>query len=680
MTFHMRLDSRCQSLLESLMEASDYIGVSDISKEKNVSKRSVYYDLCKINDWLELHNISRLEIERSKGIYMSAMQKEMIENVIEDSTIENSCVLSPMERIRIIICMVIYSNESIYIEDIMKYCDVSRNTIFNDLKVVTNRLQEYDLRLVYEIRKGYRIRGDVIRKRAIFFLNFNMLLPLFKSGKLKFLNKKNIEDYLQRLKHIETSLNMRYVEGMLLSLAALLPVMIKEGESFELKDVDLKQIEDTQEYNLVCQYFLELIPEEKFYLSLHLLGSRIQTIPIDFMKSDQDKEVYELVKALVSEFKKIACVEFDKQEEIERSLFVHLKASLYRYRYGIQLGNPLIDDIVKEYPILFEITKRASEYLEQQIGVPIPDTEIAYLTLHFGGFLRSSTSKSEILRILIVCPNGISTGNMLKGEISSLLPNAEVMDAVSLCDLEKTSLTCDLVISTVKVESDVPVIVVHPILTDTDRIAILKRSISNASLQMLPTIDAQSLFHLVSKYVDKLNHKLLRRDIEDYLQVSQKNIVMHEHRMQKGMMQLLDERRIQICDEEMNWQHAIQYTANVLLREESIHERYIFSILSHLQYYGPYMFIAPNIVLAHAKPEEGTIRLDIAMCVCKKDVHFSPHHVAKIILILSPIDHESHLHILRDIMSIFSIQTNVDSILQLSSIQEISQFLKINLE
>lgn len=680
MTFHMRLDSRCQSLLKRLMEASDYVGVSDISEEKNVSKRSVYYDLCKINDWLELHKIPRIEIERSKGIYMSAMQKEMIENVIEERTVDTGYVFSPMERIRIIICMVIYSNRSIYIEDLMNYCDVSRNTIFNDLKVVTNRLQEYDLNLEYEMRKGYQIQGDTIRKRAIFFLNFNLLLPLFNSGTLKFLNKEDIEEYLQRLKLIETKLNMRYVEGMLLSLAALLPVMIKEGESLDLQDVDIEQIEGTQEYALVCQYFMELVPEEKYYLSLHLLGSRIQTIPIDLMKTDQDKEVYELAKALVSEFKKIACVEFDKQEEVERSLFVHLKASLYRYRYGIQLGNPLIDDIVKEYPNLFEITKKASEYLEQQIGVPIPDTEIAYLTLHFGGFLRSSTSKSEILRILIVCPNGISTGNMLKGEISSLLPNAKVLDVAALCDVKNASLTCDLVISTVKVESDVPVIVVHPILTDTDRIAILKRSITNASLQMLPTIDAQSLFHLVSKYVDKKNHQKLQKDIEDYLQVSQKNIEINEHRMQKGMLQLLDHSRVQISHEEMNWQDAIHYASRPLLKHESIHEQYIYSILSQLQYYGPYMFIAPNIVLAHAKPEDGTKQLDIAMSVCKKDVHFSPHHAAKIILVLSPVDQESHLHILRDIMSIFSIQTNVDNILQLDSVEEVLAFMKDNLE
>lgn len=679
MSFQLRLDSRCQSMLDWLMSVDEYVSVSDIANEKKVSKRSVYYDLCKINDWLEHYKIARIEIERSRGIFVSQMQKEQIVNVIEETQEESSYVFSPMERIRIIICRIIYSDRPIYIEDLMSYCDVSRNTIFNDLKVVTNRLLEYDLNLTYETRKGYQIQGDTIRKRAIFFLNFNFLLPLFKNGTITFLNKDEIEEYLKRLKEIEMLLNMKYVEGMLLSLAALLPVMIKDGENLNLKDVDVSQIEETQELKLVKKYFPELVKEEQAYLCLHLLGSRVQNVPIDFMRGDQDKEVYELAKALVSEFKKIACVEFDNQEEIERSLFVHLKSSLYRYRYGIQLGNPLIDDIVKEYPNLFEITKRASEYLEQQIGVPIPDTEIAYLTLHFGGFLRSSRSKSDTLRIMIVCPNGISTGNMLKGEITSLLPNATVVGTHALGEAKEVFQSCDLVISTVKIDCDVPLIVVHPILTDNDRIAILKHSISNASLQMGATIDVESLYTLVRKYVDVDKQQALRKDIENYVKANQNTIEMAHRQGEKGMLQLLNKEKIQICNEVLNWQDSLHYAARPLLQNGSIETTYISNIISQIQYYGPYMFIAPNIILAHAKPEDGCKQLDITMTILKKEVAFSNHHEARIILVLSPIDQERHLHILRDIMSIFSIQTNVDDLLQMDSEEEVLGYLQRNL-
>ena len=49
------LDSRCQEILQFLLYTNDYIRIQDIAREQNISRRSVYYDLCKINDWLEAH-------------------------------------------------------------------------------------------------------------------------------------------------------------------------------------------------------------------------------------------------------------------------------------------------------------------------------------------------------------------------------------------------------------------------------------------------------------------------------------------------------------------------------------------------------------------------------------------------------------------------------------------------
>ena len=42
------LDSRCQDILLYLLYLDEYITIQDLSLEKNISKRSVYYDLCKI--------------------------------------------------------------------------------------------------------------------------------------------------------------------------------------------------------------------------------------------------------------------------------------------------------------------------------------------------------------------------------------------------------------------------------------------------------------------------------------------------------------------------------------------------------------------------------------------------------------------------------------------------------
>lgn len=56
-------------------------------------------------------------------------------------------IFSPMERIYFIICYIIKSKEAVNVEQLAEYLQVSRNTIFNDIRVVVKQLQDFDLTL-----------------------------------------------------------------------------------------------------------------------------------------------------------------------------------------------------------------------------------------------------------------------------------------------------------------------------------------------------------------------------------------------------------------------------------------------------------------------------------------------------------------------------------------------------
>ncbi len=229
---------------------------------------------------------------------------------------------------------------------------------------------------------------------------FNTLLPLYHSGVLNFLNQEPIDEYEHRLELIAGELNTEYVDGVLQSLAVLTPLMYKGARRPYFPNLRKEKIINTDEFRLVQKYYPDLAESEQLYLCLHLLGSRVAVPACDMFDNNADQSVYEITKALVAEFEKIACVIFEDREELERSLFVHINTSLYRYQYGIQIGNPLSDDIIREYPNLFDITKVVTRYLEQLVGLPIPDSEIAYLALHFGAHLKVSRPMADQLRIL----------------------------------------------------------------------------------------------------------------------------------------------------------------------------------------------------------------------------------------------------------------------------------------
>ena len=642
------INARCRQILNVLLSHVDYVSVNAIAKALQVSRRTVYYDIDKINLWLEQAGLSHLEIVREKGLYLSQQEREKIQTMLESDSENQVYIFSPEERIKIIICYVIYAQEAIYMEQFTDCFAVSRNTIFADLKEVTKKLKQYDLKLDYQPKQGYTILGDPVRVRALFILYFNEMETLFKSGVIRFFNQKQIQDYYHTLKKIEQTLEISYVDGVLYSIAALVPLLYQHRTAIRFTDLKQTEIVKTQEYALVQKYFSDLEPEEQIYLSLHLLGSRVNLVPDEYFESDSKTYVYDLTKSLVSEFEKVACVTFDKREELERALFVHLNTSLYRYRYGIQIGNILGDDVMNEYPDMFAITKIAVKRLEKQIELPIPDSEVAYLTLHFGGFLKIPSEENEHLRILIVCVNGISTGNMIKREVHKLLPFAEIVGVVAAVHLINAQNICDLIISTVKINSIVPSITVHPVLTELDR-----RSILNHRLVAPRNVEIQKerLFQVVKKYVNPADYPNLLKDLTVYIQRDMQHDVLGEEE-EYNLLSILDESRICIFPDRCSWQNSVRIAGRCLLDNRSIEPKYLDTMITQLQYYGPYMFLTENVLLAHAKPEDGVNCLDVSMALFRESVWFSDSKKAKIIWVLAAEDQEKHLKILQDILTL----------------------------
>ena len=666
------LGERCNRILRFLLHTNDYISMRELSEKMSVSRRSVYYDICNINDWLDSHNLPPLKIYRGKGIFIPPEEKISIDTLTDRPDERNEYVFLPSERAKIIACYIIQSKSPVHVEELMEACRVSRNTIFGDIQILIRQLSEYNVKLSYAPKSGYEITGDVIHVRALYFLFFDSLRKLLEHGLLSFFNREEINAFFRRLSEVKAELKVDYVEGNLYSLAALLPIM--KDSTAELNFVGLKRekIFASREFQLIKKFFPELRQDEQIYLSLHLLGSRLSVSTDKIFEDKSDQSIYGIVKTLVSEFEKIACVYFSARDELERALFIHIRSSLYRFRYGIQLGNPMREDIVREYPNIFNITKSVAKYLERMIGLPVTDSEVAYLTLHFGAFLKIAEKNNPRLRILIVCVNGVSTGNMLRHEIEKLLPEAEIVGLVAAVDAFDAQEGCDLIISTAPIKSIVPSIVVHPILTDDDRKYILGhqlvRHFWRGGL-------ADMLFEAVSKFVDKKNHDALKREIQLCLQGASDTIEVAGD-FKPGILDLLTSEKISVTDELMTWTDAIYLAGEPLIREGSIVEKYLDSIISGTMYYGTYMFINSEVMLAHAKPQDGVNHLDLSLTVFKTPIFFNETHSAKMIFLLSAEDNERHLKIMNELLKLASTAENLSRLSDSDTAEEILSVLK----
>lgn len=671
------LNQRCEKILSILTHEGGYVSLRRLSEKTGVSRRSIYYDICKINEWLDERNIEQLEPERGKGIFISAENKEKILDALEEKEYEDYYQFLPSERVKLIICSVIHSSQAVYIEQLIDLCHVSRNTVFGDIKVAVQRLHEYSLELNYEPKSGYYITGDPIQVRALFILYYEELRYLCAGGLIPFLSRQSVQEYYDKLCSLKDELRIEYVEGSLDALALLLPVMYKSKDKLEFSGLKRSELYDSLEYQMVCKYFPDMRNEEQIYLSLHLLGSRLSIATDEIFEKRSDQSIYVITKALVTEFEKTACITFVNRDELERALFLHISASMYRYQYGIQFGNPMCEDVIREYPHLFEITKYVSVYLGKMIGLPIPDSEVAYLALHFGAFMKPSENTGSHLKILIVCTNGVSTGNMLKHEIQNLLPNAEITGVTAASALTDAQQDCDLIISTVKIRSLVPVLVVHPILTEEDRIYILSNSLVNSRHTQG---EAEELFDMMKKYVDISQHEELKKDIRQYLDHMRGLPDSLTGRKNCGILDILDASRVCVVEEQMAWVDAVYRTGEMLIRNASIKKSYLDAIVSQIMYYGPYMFITEHVVLAHAKPEDGVNRRDLSLAVFTEPVQFPKQKMAKVIFVLSAENNEKHLKILNDILNFAKEEENLKALEQAGSIPEVLALFRNKLQ
>src|SRR5690625_912001 len=136
------------------------------------------------------------------------------------------------------------------------------------------------------------------------------------------------------------------------------------------------------------------------------------------------------------------------------NLLFHLKTTYNRKKYEIHIQNILKGSIKKNYPEIFHLTKNVIHHVEDLIGQKIDDNEIAYLAMHFGGWLRQEGVDLELKRkkMLIVCTNGLGTSRLLESQLQRLFTDVDITDVISLREYEeidKLKEVADFIVSTI---------------------------------------------------------------------------------------------------------------------------------------------------------------------------------------------------------------------------------------
>lgn len=141
---------------------------------------------------------------------------------------------------------------------------------------------------------------------------------------------------------------------------------------------------------------------------------------------------------------------------------------------------------------------------------------------------------------------------------------------------------------------------------------------------------------------------------------------------------LLSSEFINLNVECFTWREAIIEGAKPLLEKDLIEKKYIDAIFRNFEEIGPYMVIAPQIVLSHARPDNGVEKLSMSMITLKTPINFGNelNDPVKIVVTLAASDNETHLQALVDLMDLFIDRKDMEVIFSSDNKKEVIEIIK----
>lgn len=140
-------------------------------------------------------------------------------------------------------------------------------------------------------------------------------------------------------------------------------------------------------------------------------------------------------------------------------------------------------------------------------------------------------------------------------------------------------------------------------------------------------------------------------------------------------MELLKKENVQICDTAADWRDAIRIAVKPLEEHGYVKACYKEEIISNVEKMGPYIVIADNIVLPHARPEQGALKTQIGVTLFRKNVVFDGKDMpARLFVTLAAKDSDSHLNALMEISELLSDEATVEKILQSSDTENLYRY------
>lgn len=315
----MILDARSVQLLNMLLRSSGYVSIDALAQSLQVSKRTVYYDIQKINDWLTSQGLFELKHVRTLGFYVEDSLKKQVVQQLQTLQPIRHYDYSSEERKAWIGLLLLSRSRPLFLRDFLEKLPVSRSTLLNDVKELKTFWWKLGLHFDFERKQGYFMKGDEIQKRKLLVQYIVLLLKTIGYERLCAQLLHREEEKLEGIIHQSESFStVRYTNDIVQTLTIYLAVVVKRwmrGKWMEMDEQEKEVLRLTKEYETaryiiteIKNHFpLDVQEDEICYLTTYLLGLRAADDQ-SMVQSNETMVLKEMIKNMVDDFQTYACV------------------------------------------------------------------------------------------------------------------------------------------------------------------------------------------------------------------------------------------------------------------------------------------------------------------------------------------------------------------------------------
>ncbi|WP_270406136.1 BglG family transcription antiterminator [Paenibacillus timonensis] len=481
------MNNRQKDILHMLLtETRPHLVVRDIALQFGCSERTIRNDLDEIDRYLT--ETSNARLVRKPGFGVTLDMTELDKSEIASRLLrpaKHKEQETEEERLVAVAYQLLMETKPITIQELADKHYTSKTVIKKDLDTLREWLEKRDLAVVSKQKVGVLVDGKERDKRAA----LSKLSQLTGEAGQTFIKDRfaphELDIVTRELKQLELDAQLAFTDEAFDNLLIHTLLMIRRTklkQPITFSEQEKIFVREKQEFRWTGAFIRKLerlfavhFPEdEAAYLTAHILGGKIRSqarIETEDPGADPAAETAEargLAETLVRKMSALTWVDFGKDEVLMEGLRIHLYSTLNRLSYGLTVSNPMLQDIKRMYPYMFDMVIYATRELSAGYPFAIPEEEAAYLTLHFQAAVeRLSQPAEDRKRIVTVCHMGVGMSQILRTKLERKFPELDVLDSVRKADLPAylAQHSVDFIISTIPLEQvNTPSITVSPLL------------------------------------------------------------------------------------------------------------------------------------------------------------------------------------------------------------------------